>query len=145
MNELFTVAQNVPLEIHLPEEEQRRLEDALADALQTTFPPDDNFIVSLEQGLVQEAQRQYARQQLLQTLGILGGGGLTIIAGIVGFLVLRRQHKEKQTEETAPQEEAPGDISAAVPGVRHPEPRADRQAAGVEDLRVQARSLVLST
>lgn len=85
-------------EVQMALDEQRALEHALAQALAPVHEPSASFVEALEQELVLEAERQHAKQQLLQTLGIVGGGVLTIVAGVVGYVLLRRQQKEKPAE-----------------------------------------------
>ena len=100
------------LEMEFAPEELATLECALAAALSPTYEPAAQFVEDLEQELALEAEQQHAKQQLLQTLGIVGGGVLTIIAGVVGFVLLRRQQKEKAAQEAETPVEAPVTLDA---------------------------------
>ena len=96
MNKRSEVAEHI--EEALAPKEQRALEHSIAEVMALVHEPPEQFVEELEKDLILEAERQHAKQKLLQTLGIVGGGVLTIVAGVVGFVLLRRQHVEKASE-----------------------------------------------
>ncbi len=114
MNKRSEAAEHVERE--LSSKEQRVLEYSIAEALAPVHEPSETFVEELEQDLILEAERQHAKQKLLQTLGIVGGGALTLVAGVVGFVLLRRQQKDKSIQvEESPVEETAAPEPMAVP------------------------------
>jgi hypothetical protein len=96
MNNRSEMAEQIKEELTL--REQRVLEKSIAEALSPMHEPQAQFVEELEQDLILEAERQLAKQRLLRTLGIVGGGVLTVVAGVVGFVLLRRQQQDKVSE-----------------------------------------------
>ncbi len=80
-------------------EEQRSLEEALTAVLAPPHQPEDAFVAELEEALLAEAERRQEQQSRLSTVGLVGGGIATLILGILGFILFRRQRREAEPEE----------------------------------------------
>jgi hypothetical protein len=78
------------------------LEAELAPSITEALEPvqaDTSFKVKLEEELVAEAKKRAERQHLIRTFGLIGGGLLTVVAGIVGVILLKRQNHEEEKGE----------------------------------------------
>jgi hypothetical protein len=95
----------------LSQQEMSTLEGSIAAALTPMQEPQRQFVTQLEEELLAEAERRQEQQQLLQTVGLVSGGIVTVALGILGFVVLRRQRKDKECEEV-PSPSAPAPIPA---------------------------------
>jgi hypothetical protein len=58
-------------------------------------PANMGFKMDLEEELIARAKRRAERNHLIRTFGLIGGGLLTVVAGIVGFILLKRQNHEE--------------------------------------------------
>ncbi|MGC9469700.1 MAG: hypothetical protein ACP5HS_13980 [Anaerolineae bacterium] len=88
----------VTLQDYVPLPEQRAMERAVVTVL-PRIEPSQAFVTQLGRDLVEEARRQHvAREstasQTLRILGIFSGGVLSVLGGIVLWLLLH--HDEKQ-------------------------------------------------
>ncbi|MFP4343829.1 MAG: hypothetical protein ACLFU8_03950 [Anaerolineales bacterium] len=101
---------NRPSEVpeQLSPQELSTLEGSIAAALTPMQEPGERFVTQLEEELLAEAERRQEQQQLLQTVGLVSGGIVTVTLGILGFVLLRRQRKEKECDE------APSPAPAAI-------------------------------
>ena len=92
----------VVLQDHVPVGEQR----AIARAVVTVMPsekPSQAFVDQLSRDLMAEARQQEAarHQQVNQTMrlfGFLGGGLLSVVTGILIWLLVRHDHDEAGSE-----------------------------------------------
>lgn len=67
------------------------------------IPATSSFKMDLEEELIAKAKKRAERQHLIRTFGLIGGGLLTIVAGVVGFLLLKRQNHGEDKGESAGQ------------------------------------------
>lgn len=91
---------------------EAELAASIAEALELV-QADTSFKVNLEKELIAEAKKQAERQHLIRTFGLIGGGVLTIVAGIVGVILLKRQNHEEKSE--GPGQSAGQTASATAP------------------------------
>ena len=73
------------------------LEAELAPSIAEALEPvraDPSFKMELEQNLIAKADKRAERQHLIRTFGLIGGGLLTIVAGVVGVILLKRQNRD---------------------------------------------------
>lgn len=76
-------------------------------------PADMAFKMDLEKELILRAEKRAERQHLIRTFGLIGGGLLTIVAGVVGVILLKRQNHEED-EIGGSSDQSPGPAAPAT-------------------------------
>ena len=106
-------------ETHVPEVDidarLEALEAELAPTITASLEPvsaDQTFKMNLEEELITKAKKRAERQHLIRTFGLIGGGLLTVVAGIVGVILLKRQNHDENGEQTPGQ--PPGQTAPAT-------------------------------
>ncbi len=76
-------------------------------------PADMTFKMDLEKALIIRAEKRAERQHLIRTFGLIGGGLLTIVAGVLGVILLKRQNHEED-ERSGSSDQTPGPAAPAT-------------------------------
>ena len=79
------------------------LEAELAPSITEALEPvhaDMAFRMELEEELIAAAKKRAERQHLIRTFGLIGGGLLTIVAGIVGVILFKRQKHDDESGQS---------------------------------------------
>jgi hypothetical protein len=94
----------------------RALEAELAPTITGALEPlpvDMGFKMDLEEELIARAKKRAERNHLIRTFGLIGGGLLTVVAGIAGFILLKRQNHEEDEMDGSP-DQSPGSAAPAT-------------------------------
>lgn len=106
----------IVLQEDLSSEEEEALGQAVADVLPPVAPP-RAFVNELGRNLVAEARRrqdtEQQRHHVARTVGIVGGGVLSVVGGVAIWLFVQRHQKDNGVKIAAP---APAPTAVAHAG-----------------------------
>lgn len=106
----------IVLQEDLSSEEEEALGQAVADVLPPVAPP-RAFVNELGRNLVAEARRrqdtEQQRHHVVRTVGIVGGGVLSVVGGVAIWLFVQRHQKDNGVKIAAP---APAPTAVAHAG-----------------------------